>query len=186
MEKIDVILLTKDSYSHSSIFKRCLDTVYREIPINRLIVIDAFSTDETIDFLMNYPNVEIHRSRGNRAAARQYGICQVETDWFMFIDDDVILCRNWFKKALKHLSNDVGLLWGWDVIANKHSRNRMKIMYYLRKMNEYELMKRNFERRGGTHDALIRKEAVEGIKIPSDLHIYEDWYIKDYVERRGV
>jgi glycosyltransferase involved in cell wall biosynthesis len=184
---IDVVLLTKNSFSSSPVFKECLDRVYREIPVNRLIVVDAFSSDETLRFLRNYPDVEIHQIHGNRAVARQYAIKLVDTDWFMFVDDDVILCDGWFSRASKYVESieDLGLLWGWDVIANRHSRNRMKIMYYLRRMDEYELMRRNFERRGGTHDTLVRKEAVEGIKIPSDLHVYEDWYIKGYVEERG-
>lgn len=61
----------------------------------------------------------------------------------------------------------------------------MKVMYYLRKMSEYKLMVRNFKNRGGLHDTLIRREAVENIKIPKDLHVYEDWYVKKYVEDKG-
>jgi hypothetical protein len=41
-----------------------------------------------------------------------------------------------------------------------------------------------FEKRGGTHDLLVRRKAVEGIKIPFNLHTYEDQFIKDWIERK--
>jgi len=182
---IDVVLLTKNSAAQPTVFRTCLDALYREIPVNRLIAVDAHSEDGTREILMEYPRVEFHLVRGNRAVARQYGVERVETEWFLFLDDDVILCRGWWRKAEKHLEPDVGLLWGWDVIANPHSRNRMRVMYYLRKVSEYELMKRNFRHRGGTHDTLVRREAVTDMEIPRDLHVFEDWYIKRHVEEKG-
>jgi len=183
--EIDVILITKNSATHTPVFERSLRSLYCNVPVKRLIVVDDFSDDDTLKILERFPKVEVHRLRGNRAVARQYGIKLVETDWFMFIDDDVILCKDWFKIAQKYMLPAVGLIWGWDKICNPHSRNRMKVMYYLRKMDEYHLMLRNFQRRGGLHDTLIRKEAVEGIQIPPDLHVYEDWFIKTYVEKKG-
>jgi len=182
---IDVIMITKNSASHSPIFEKCLRSIYREIPVKRLLVIDAFSEDETLKILKKFPKVEVHHLMGNRAVARQYGIQQVETDFFMFVDDDVILRKNWFKVAQRHITPKIGLIWGWDKVTNPHARNRMKVMYYLRKMDEYSLMLRNFINRGGLHDTLIRLEAVKGIEIPKDLHVYEDWYIKFFVEKRG-
>jgi glycosyltransferase involved in cell wall biosynthesis len=183
--KVDVVLITKNSATHTPIFERSLRSVYREVPVKRLIVVDGFSTDDTLKILERFPKVEVHQLKGNRAVARQYGIGQVETDWFMFVDDDVILCKDWFKNAQKHMLPNVGLIWGWDRVSNPHARNRIKVMYYLRKIDEYHLMLRNFKKRGGTHDALIRKEAVKDIQIPPELHVYEDWYIKTHVERKG-
>jgi len=183
--EIDVILITKNSSKHTPIFERSLSTLYYTVPVKRLIVVDDFSTDNTLRILGKFPRVEVHQLKGNRAVARQYGIGLVETDWFMFIDDDVILCKDWFKIAQKYMIPAVGLIWGWDRICNPHSRNRMKVMYYLRGMDEYRLMLRNFQQRGGLHDTLIRREAVEGIQIPTDLHVYEDWFIKRYVEKKG-
>lgn len=180
--KIDVVLLTKNSVSHSLVFRKCLNTIYDEVPVHRLIVVDAFSDDGTIDVLKEYPNVEIHQIKGNRAVARQYGIEQVETDWFMFIDDDVILGKNWFKKALKNIDEKIGAIWGWDAIP---TRQGWKAMAYVRDMDEYQLRKRNFKIRGGTHDILIRKEAIKDISIPSELHIFEDKFIKEYIEKQG-
>jgi hypothetical protein len=40
---------------------------------------------------------------------------------------------------------------------------------------------RVFNIRGGTHDILIRYDAVKNIKIPAELHTLEDAYIKDWI-----
>jgi hypothetical protein len=42
-----------------------------------------------------------------------------------------------------------------------------------------------FEKRGGTHDLLVRRKAVEDIRIPSHLHTYEDSYIKSWICKKG-
>ena len=42
-----------------------------------------------------------------------------------------------------------------------------------------------FDKRGGTHDTLIRRTTVKDIKIPYQLHIYEDGYIKDWIGKKG-
>jgi len=42
-----------------------------------------------------------------------------------------------------------------------------------------------FEKRGGTHDLLVRRKTVEDIKIPFKLHTYEDGYIKSWINKKG-
>jgi hypothetical protein len=182
-------MLTKNSFSRSRrgiIFRKCLESIKKNVPVNNFIVIDKYSKDETKNVIYEYfPNAIIISSNSLRGKAREIGIKHVQTEWFMFVDDDVILCNEWFKKAKRYMKNRIGLIWGWDKVANPHARNRIKIMYYFRKMSEYELMKRNFIHRGGLHDTLIKTCLVKDIKIPSKLHVYEDWYIKDYIERKG-
>jgi hypothetical protein len=95
----------------------------------------------------------------------------------MFVDSDVILSKNWFGEAEKLVKDDVGAIWGieiWSVLRGKRilplfERVTLKI----------------FERRGGTHDILIRRETVEDIRIPFQLHTYEDAYIKSWIENKG-
>jgi len=182
--KVDVVMPTKNSVKPC--LKKCLDSIYSEVPVNRLIVVDGGSTDGTVDLVSRYPNVEVvYDLEGNRATARSLGLNLAKTEWIATIDSDVILCKDWFKRARKYMTGNVGLIWGWDIVIDKHSRNRMKVMYYLRRKSEYQLMKRNFRIRGGTHDTLLKREAIEGLKIPRELHDFDDWYVKRYVENRG-
>src|SRR3989304_3450578 len=86
MDSVDVVLLTKNS---EKVLEKCLTSVYENVPVNQLIVIDGYSTDKTIDILSSfnrkYQNVKITHDKGTRATAREKGIQQVKTDWYMFI-----------------------------------------------------------------------------------------------------
>lgn len=175
---VDVVLLTKNSDRK---LKECLDSVYRNIPVARLIAVDGYSKDKTLDILglfsEKYHNVKIIMDKGNRATARQKGIAAVNTEWFLFVDSDVVLCDDWFKKAQEYITTDVGLVWGTEVWSTIGSAAAMKIFLVL--------TRKIFEVRGGTHDTLIKTALVKDIDIPKKLHVYEDAYIKDWVERKG-
>ena len=48
----------------------------------------------------------------------------VKSDWFMFVDSDVILSKNWFDQAKKLVNDDVGAVWGieiWSVLKGMQS-----------------------------------------------------------------
>ncbi len=187
---IDVILLTKNSLSRNDpgVFEESFNSIKAEIPINRLIIVDAFSDDDTLEIIRKkFSNTLVIQDQALRGKAREIGINAVETEFFMFIDDDVILCPSWFDKAFKYFENEqVGAVWGVDfVLKNGKPVGAVQLMSKVRGLTHAELMIRNFKIRGGTHDILIKTEAVKGIVIPEDLHIYEDAWIKEFIERRG-
>ncbi|MGA2385231.1 MAG: glycosyltransferase family 2 protein [Candidatus Bathyarchaeia archaeon] len=174
---VDVAILTKNSAVK---LRECINSVYLNVPVKNLIVVDGFSTDATPaiveEFRRQRGNVIFIQQGGTRASARQTAIKLVKGDWFMFVDSDVILSRNWFAEAEKQVRDDVGAIWGieiWSVLQGNDilplfERVTLKI----------------FERRGGTHDMLIRRKTVEDIKIPYQLHTYEDAYIKSWIEKK--
>jgi glycosyltransferase involved in cell wall biosynthesis len=183
--KVDVVLLTKNSIKPC--LKECVDSIYANVPVNRLIVVDGGSKDGTIEFLEKYPNVVIiDDSKGNRATARQKGIKTVETEWHLHVDSDVILCKDWFLKASRFIAPDVGAIWGVAVPIESHTFNIAYAMsrFYRLPIRDM-LVKQMLSERCMTHDTLIRTEAVRDIKIPKDLHIWEDDYIGRYIIRRG-
>jgi glycosyltransferase involved in cell wall biosynthesis len=183
--KIDVAMITKNSeHSNGHIFEKCLRSVYEEIPadnFNNLIVVDGCSTDGTIGLLNGFKdrfgNVRILRDGGTRATARQKCIDNVETEWFAFVDSDVVLCPSWFERALKYIKEDVGAIWGvnLDVIPNFKGKFFYNLLCHV--------SRECFEIRGGTHDTLIRRDAVKGIRIPPDLRSFEDAYIIDWIKK---
>ncbi|MGD0645215.1 MAG: glycosyltransferase family A protein [Candidatus Bathyarchaeia archaeon] len=179
MEPVDVAILTMNS---GRMLRECINSVYRNVPVNNLIIIDGHSTDSTAEivkeFQEKYGNVTFVQEKGTRATARQKAIQMVKSDWFIFVDSDVILSRNWFAEAEKLVKDDVGAIWGieiWSVL-----RESKKLLYLFERVTI-----KIFEKRGGTHDTLIRRKTVEDIKIPFQLHTYEDGYIKDWIEKKG-
>ena len=178
MDAIDVVLLTKNS---EKVLEKCLESVYRNVPVGQLIAVDGYSTDRTLDILNQfnekYGNVKVTYDRGTRATARQKGIRHVSTEWFMFVDSDVVLCRNWFQKAVKYIDKNVGSVWGIEIWSTIQNQTALKLFLWL--------TRKIFEVRGGTHDTLIRTETVANIEIPKNLHVFEDAYIKKWIIGKG-
>ncbi len=178
--QVDVVMLTKNS---QHLLSRCLASVYRNVPMKNLIVIDGYSTDRTKEILeqfnRKYGNVMLFQMEGSRAKARTEGIRKVTTEWFLFVDSDVLLCRDWFKKAQRDLADGVGAVWGLniDLLPNIKNKRILKM--------QSVVAKQCFKLRGGMHDTLILHKAVEGIVIPEELHAYEDAYIVQWIESRG-
>ncbi len=178
VDSIDVVLLTKNS---ERALTKCLDSLYHYVPVHQLIVVDGYSTDGTLAIVESYNqkhhNVKVIFDRGTRASARQKGIMAVQTEWFMFIDSDVVLCRDWFQKAVRNIDSNVGAVWGTEVWSTLKNPKMLKIFLVI--------TRKIFEVRGGTHDTLIRTELVKDIKIPRELHVFEDAYIKDHITDKG-
>ena len=176
--RVDVVIITKNS---ERMLNECLKAVYNNVPLNHLIVVDGYSTDRTLEivgeFQDKHRNVLVMQDRGTRATARQKGIDNVKTDWFMFVDSDAVLCKDWFKKAEKHLVQNVGAVWGIEVWSTIKNPAILKVFLWI--------TRRIFDLRGGTHDTLIRTELVRDIKIPKVLHVFEDAYIKDWIAQKG-
>jgi len=178
MKRVDVVVLTKDS---ERVLEKCLNSIFKNVPVNRLIVVDGYSTDSTLEivkkFHEKYGNVVLIKDDGTRGSARLKGIREVETEWFLFVDSDVTLCDDWYDKAETFVKGDVGAVWGIEVWESIH--NPIVLKLFLR------ITRKIFEMRGGTHDLLVRYEAVKDIDIPKNLHVFEDAFIKEWVANKG-
>ena len=176
--KIDIVVLTKNSDRR---LRECLESVYANVPVNKLIVVDGYSTDKTLtilnEFKKKHGNVTVIQDKGTRATARYKGIRRVTTPWFMFVDSDVVLCKDWFKKASRYLQDGVGAVWGIEVWSTIRSPNMLKLFLWI--------TRKIFDARGGTHDILVRLDSVRDIEIPSKLHVFEDAYIKEWITEKG-
>lgn len=175
---MDVVILT---FNSERMLKECVQSIYDNVPVGQLIVVDGYSTDKTVSILnqfnKRYGNIKIVFDKGNRATARQKGISYVSTDWFMFVDSDVVLCKDWYKKAQKYIKANVGAVWGTEVWSTIKNPKTLKMFL--------TITRRIFEVRGGTHDILIRTDLIKDIQIPTNLHVFEDAYIKNWITARG-
>mgnify|MGYP000105985799 CR=1 FL=1 len=186
MKYIDVVILTKDSMPT---IKYTVDSLLSsDIPINKVIFIDGYSRDGTLDYIRSLSkslDIEIILDSGNRATARQKGIESVSTDWFMFLDSDIILPSKWFRYAVKYMRSNVGAIWGTAINISERAYYQYMFSKIFYKINLTELFRLRGVQRGYTHDTLINLNAVKGIKIPRFLDTFEDHYIRLYIERRG-
>ncbi len=172
------MVLTKNS---ERVLEKSVGSIYDNLPVNKLIVVDGYSTDRTLEILerfnRTYHNVEVTMDKGTRATAREKGIRQVSTEWFVFVDSDVVLCHDWYKKALNQVDKNTGAVWGIEVWSTIRSPRTLRAFL--------AVTRKIFELRGGTHDTMIKTELVRDIVIPQNLHVFEDAYIKEWIIKKG-
>lgn len=198
--KVDAILLTKDCISerwNRLVFYNCLLSLATNVSVEKLIVVDGGSKDGTLEFISKlnknlslFPHIHfINDTGGTRATARMKGIKNVETEWFVFVDSDCVLCHGWFKKAFKHTSSGVGAIEGKQklILNFKDTRFFEARKILTRKLNRLARRNVRFEEegRGFTGDTLIKTDLLKDIEIPSYYHVFEDYYIKRWIEKKG-
>jgi glycosyltransferase involved in cell wall biosynthesis len=101
LEPVDVLMLTLDADTY---LERCLDSVYKEIPVNKLIVVDGGSKDRTVEILNKYPRVEIHIRPDIRTTGKglEFMFSQATTYWVAIIDADMELPPGWYDEMANH------------------------------------------------------------------------------------
>jgi len=179
-KEIDVVMLT---YNSEKYLKQVLDSIYREIPVHHLIIVDGYSTDQTLKIIRQYPNVKIIQTKANLGKCREIGIKTVDTEWFAFVDSDVVLSRGWLNTIRKYVNDGVGAVEGLDILMSPQRRAWQIGMQKFRQKRRKKLDTSKI--RAFTGDTLIRTEAVKGINIPKNLNVFEDQYIRNYIEQKG-
>jgi hypothetical protein len=90
---------------HTNEFWRAnLTSIYREIPVNRLLLGDGGCIDGSIDVARGFPRVEVldHRSFTSLGYSIRHLIEATETEWFVYLHSDVFLPEGWFAKMCAH------------------------------------------------------------------------------------
>ena len=169
-EEIDVIIPIINT---NELFEKNLNSIYREIPVNRLIIGDGGSTDDSLDILKKFPRVEIIDQTKNKTLG--YCIAElislVETDWFIYLHSDVYLPENWYDEMKKKKDR-----FDWY-----ESDRRITTLIDYKPGNKY--IKRAYS--GGQ---MGKKEAFKEItpKIKDDyLYRNEDIIFKELIKQEG-
>jgi glycosyltransferase involved in cell wall biosynthesis len=144
---------------------------------HRLIFIDSGSTDGTLEIAERYG--EVYRGSWNLAEGRTYAVKLVDCPFFAFIDSDIYISKDWFRRIMSQFTPEVGAVQGRPLPLNPFLKSYSEAHHRLQSFLGRE------RRRGGTHNTVIRTEAVRGIEIPPSYRIGEDWYIKRFIEKRG-
>lgn len=73
---------------------------------DRILVVDSYSDDATLDILEQYPQVEV-RQRSFDTFARQcnFGLSHINTEWVLSLDADYILSES-FVEEMRRLPSD--------------------------------------------------------------------------------
>lgn len=100
-EAVDVIIPVIHT---NELWRKNLISIYREIPVNRLILGDGGCIDGSIDLAKEFPRVEVldHRGFTSLGFSLRRLIEAVETEWFVYLHSDVYLPPEWFATMSRH------------------------------------------------------------------------------------
>jgi glycosyltransferase involved in cell wall biosynthesis len=97
MDRVDVVVLTKNS---ATTIEHVLNGILNAIPVNKLIVVDGESKDETLNISRRF-GAKIVKGNWNLAFARYQGVLEVETEWFCFVDSDIYIFPSWYRQIIR-------------------------------------------------------------------------------------
>jgi glycosyltransferase involved in cell wall biosynthesis len=164
LKLIDVIIRTKNSQEY---LKDCMESILAEIPIRRIIMVDAGSTDQTKDIALTNDKVEFHvKPDMNLGQATQFGFSKAQTEWVAVIDSDIILQKGWFDNMKKYMDDA-------DAVEG------CRIDHYIFNVR-VDTTKSNYGRFGQT---LLKKEPV--MQMDLDIPFGEDAVIKFNFDKEG-
>lgn len=88
----------------NELWENNLFSIYREVPVNRLVISDGGCKDDSIEIAKRFPRVTVL----DHAQYKTLGYClrklieQVETEWFIYVHSDVYLPDGWFDTMRAH------------------------------------------------------------------------------------
>ncbi|MBR2526659.1 glycosyltransferase [bacterium] len=152
-----------------------LISIYREIPVNRLLLGDGGCIDDTIEIAKQFPRVEVfdHKQFKTLGYSIMQLIKEVQTEFFIYLHSDVYIADGWFDKFYLNTEK-----YDWFECEQRH----VCMLYYERKFADEE---RGFGF-GGTQ--MGRKAAFDDIMNDlDDDYIYrnEDIIIRTALQKKG-
>jgi glycosyltransferase involved in cell wall biosynthesis len=139
--------------------------------------VDHYSTDKTLDIAKKY-KAKIIFENVSLGYARQLGIENVSTEYFLFVDSDVIIKGNkWLEKAYDYFYSfdDLAAI-VLDMQSSYIEAEKLKMFW-----GKFGRVNTNFY----CIVTLIRTDSVREIKIPRAINSGEDKYIGDWLVKNG-
>ena len=170
-KSVDVVMLTLDAEFS---IEKSVFSIYKEIPVSRLIVCDGGSQDNTVKILKKMPRTEIFVKPEIRTTGKalEFLFSKIETDWFVLIDADINLEEGWYGKMFKHSDS-------YDIIENG------------KRINAYHFYREQKSKVHGNERSLdlchlIKKESISKFHCEDDyMWRYTDILLRQTVEKEG-
>ena len=91
-EKLDVIICTKD---RSFLLRNAVAQARKMVPCNNVIVVES-SVSPNKELLNDLGVETVFTPDAKLGYARQQGLLKTKTKYVVFLDDDLVLEKNWF------------------------------------------------------------------------------------------
>jgi glycosyltransferase involved in cell wall biosynthesis len=152
------------TFNSSLTISACLESVRKSAGNCRIIVVDHFSTDGTLELASRY-NVEIHKESVGLGYARQICFGLVSEEFLAFVDSDVVIAdHKFFENAIRILTSERSQVGAVVGLALGH-RFRYGLPASL---------------------LVLRTDDFRGIAIPSEIDARETYFIQSRLNQLGL
>ena len=88
----------------NELWEKNLISIYRDVPVNRLLISDGGCKDNSIEIVKRFPRVTVldHHHTKSLGYCLRLLIEAVETEWFIYVHSDVYLPEGWFDAMRAH------------------------------------------------------------------------------------
>jgi glycosyltransferase involved in cell wall biosynthesis len=172
--KIDVSVATRNS---ARTIGSCIRAVRDNIPVDKLIIVDGGSTDETVQIAKSL-GADVSVNTGLLGAVRYFQAQQCRTEWIAILDSDVYVYPAWWPEVSKYVNErDVGMI----LAIGDSPMNRLQI---------YGDYIAHIARRFGAaafSNTLVRRELILSCnELTNRVHAGEDTIFARYLGRMGM
>jgi Glycosyl transferase family 2 len=159
----------------NELWRNNLNSIYREIPVRRLLISDGGCKDDSIEIVSEFPRVTVfdHREYVSLGYCLRKLIESVNTEWFVYLHSDVYLPSGWFDAMQRHQDN-----YDWFGCPQ-----RITCMVEYNHVDSMSGLRRPY-----AGSQMGRKQAfLDGIGKIEDDYVYrqEDLVLLDVVQRHG-
>jgi glycosyltransferase involved in cell wall biosynthesis len=166
------------TYQSAKYLEQCLSSIEKNVPFNKLIIVDHYSTDGTVEIARRH-NAEIYYEKLGLGYARQMAIDHAEAPVLFLVDSDVVFYESdWYPKAVAMVEEEcVGAVGIWTPTMEVRWKQRYVDWWWdaVPAMKHYAF----------TNSYFILRKAIEGIRIPIIVSSLECEYIQLYMQKRG-
>jgi len=100
LDRITPLILT---YNEAPNIQRTLEKLTWA---NKIVIIDSYSSDETLEIIASYPQVKLFQRKFDTHATQwNYGLAQINSEWVLSLDADYIVSEK-LTEEIKELPND--------------------------------------------------------------------------------
>jgi glycosyltransferase involved in cell wall biosynthesis len=126
--KVDVVMWAKNGARYLPDVLRRIDEVIPKEELHRKILVDDHSTDGTVSIAKDFGWEVYENPKGGIPSGANEALRRVDCDYFISVEQDVVLARDWWEKVPPLLQDDK------TVVA---SGIRLPSIDSLRKLYEY-------------------------------------------------
>ncbi len=174
----DLVMWAKNGSAQLPIVLKRAEEVLPDKVIRQKIFVDDHSTDNSREIAKGYGWMVYPNEEGGIASGINTALSHVECDYFISLEQDLVLARDWFEKVPKHLENPrIVSSQGWKLPDHP----------VLRKIDEFAFEQTNCTLHSIDNNMFKTKPVKTYVgKIPLTLRYgAADSYVRMQLEKRG-